>query len=61
MELEKIAIGFSLGNIYAGNPSCADDTVFIEYDGRNLQVMFNFLDNILRSITTKCPQRKPKL
>ena len=43
LELENAAIGFHLGNIYVGTPTCADDIAFTKTNKYNLQVMLNFI------------------
>ena len=41
LELENHCLGFQLGDIYIGTPTCADDIAFIESNNDNLQVMLN--------------------
>ena len=41
VELEKNATGFSLGDIYCGTPTCADDIALISSDPAELQIMLN--------------------
>jgi len=43
LELENAAVGFHLGNIYVGTPTCADDIAFTETNKYNLQVMLNVI------------------
>ncbi|VDI26424.1 Hypothetical predicted protein [Mytilus galloprovincialis] len=42
-ELEENALGYHLGNIYAGTPTCADDMAFISNNENELQIMLNVL------------------
>jgi hypothetical protein len=43
LELENAAVGFHLGNIYVGTPTCADDIAFTKPNKYNLQVMLNVI------------------
>lgn len=43
LELENAAVGFHLGNIYVGTPTCADDIAFTKTNKYNLQVMLNVI------------------
>ncbi|VDI21746.1 Hypothetical predicted protein [Mytilus galloprovincialis] len=43
VELEQNSIGYQLGNIYVGSPTCADDIAFISNDKHELQLMLNVL------------------
>ena len=43
LELENAAIGFHLGNIYVGTPTCTDDIAFTKTNKYNLQVMLNVI------------------
>ena len=61
IELENNCIGFSLGNIYVGTPTCADDIAFIESDNRNLQLMFNVLDRYAKQHHYKIHPIKTKI
>jgi hypothetical protein len=38
LELEENSLGYHLGNVYIGMPTCADDVAFIERDSNNLQI-----------------------
>ena len=43
LELESQCLGFQLGDIYIGTPTCADDIAFIESSKDNLQIMLNVI------------------
>ena len=43
-ELEQKAIGYQLGNIYVGTPTCADDIAFISNNRYEMQLMLNVLN-----------------
>jgi hypothetical protein len=42
-ELEENSLGYHLGNVYIGTPTCADDVAIIERDSNNLQIMINVI------------------
>ena len=43
LELESQCLGFQLGDIYIGTPTCADDIALIESNKDNLQIMINII------------------
>jgi hypothetical protein len=43
LEMEENSLGYHLGNVYIGTPTCADDVAFIERDSNNLQIMINVI------------------
>ncbi|CAC5386914.1 unnamed protein product [Mytilus coruscus] len=43
VELEENALGYHLGNVYVGTPTCADDIAFISNVENKLQIMLNVL------------------
>jgi hypothetical protein len=43
LELDENSLGYHLGNVYIGTPTCADDVAFIERDSNNLQIMINVI------------------
>jgi hypothetical protein len=43
LELEENSLGYHLGNVYIGTPTCADDVAIIERDSNNLQIMINVI------------------
>ncbi|VDI57173.1 Hypothetical predicted protein [Mytilus galloprovincialis] len=43
VELEENALGYHLGNVYAGTPTCADDIAFISNNKNELQIILNVL------------------
>ena len=43
LELESQCLGFQLGDIYIGTPTCADDIALIESSKDNLQIMLNII------------------
>ena len=43
LELESKCLGFQLGDIYIGTPTCANDIVLIESSKDNLQIMINVI------------------
>jgi hypothetical protein len=43
LELESQCLGFQLGDIYIGTPTCADDIALIESNKDNLQIMINVI------------------
>ena len=43
LELESKCLGFQLGDIYIGTPTCADDIALIESNKENLQIMINVI------------------
>ncbi|CAC5361724.1 unnamed protein product [Mytilus coruscus] len=43
VELEENALGYHLGNVFAGTPTCADDIAFISNNENELQIMLNVL------------------
>ena len=43
LELEENSLGYHLGNVYIGMPTCADDVALIERDSNNLQIMINVI------------------
>ncbi|VDI81281.1 Hypothetical predicted protein [Mytilus galloprovincialis] len=44
VELEQNSLGYHLGDIYVGAPTCADDIAFISNNEYELQVMLNVID-----------------
>ena len=43
LELESQCLGFQLGDIYIGTPTCTDDIALIESSKDNLQIMINVI------------------
>ncbi|CAC5388978.1 unnamed protein product [Mytilus coruscus] len=44
VELEQNSLGYHLGDIYVGAPTCADDIAFISNNEYELQIMLNVID-----------------
>ena len=44
VELEQNSLGYHLGDIYIGAPTCADDIAFISNNEHELQIMLNVID-----------------
>jgi hypothetical protein len=53
LEMEENSLGYHLGNVYIGTPTCADDVAFIERDSNNLQIMINVISSLQSNIITR--------
>ena len=53
LELEENSLGYHLGNVYIGTPTCADDVAIIERDSNNLQIMINVISSLQSNIITR--------
>jgi hypothetical protein len=51
--MEENSLGYHLGNVYIGTPTCADDVAFIERDSNNLQIMINVISSLQSNIITR--------
>jgi hypothetical protein len=45
LEMEENSLGYHLGNVYIGTPTCANGVAFIERDSNNLQIMINVISS----------------
>ena len=61
LELEHQSLGFELGDLYIGTPTCADDIAFIETDKDNLQIMLNTISRYADQHHYKIHPKKTKI
>lgn len=61
LELESQSLGFQLGDIYIGTPTCADDIAFIESSKDNLQIMLNVIGRFAKQHHYKIHPTKTKI